>query len=374
MPTLEAPPGPDPTGDLPPPADGAGGGDGRHAAAGGLLAEHQGAARLLLRPVRRGRGAGGHGGPHAGPPGGHAHEREGGARTRWARWRRGTWWRSTTRSWAGPTSRTSRWWRRSPGARGREPLAYVAARAHHADVGGMTAGSMPLAREIYQEGLRIPPVRLVAGGASGTRTCGGWCWRTCVRRWSGRGPGRAAGGAGGGAAAALELVSRKGAGEVRSAMAGLLGVRRPGAPGGDPGDPGRGLRGRGLPGGRRGGRGSDPDPGPAHRSGDEVVGGLHRHRAAGPGRVNAVEAITASATRYALRVVVERLLGQPLPAGGGRHGALRLVAPPGTVVSARPPASVAGGNVETSQRITDVLLLALARRCRRSPPRSRRGP
>ena len=44
------------------------------------------------------------------------------------------------------------------------PLAYLAARAHHADVGGMTPGSMPLAREIYQEGLRVPPVRLVAGG------------------------------------------------------------------------------------------------------------------------------------------------------------------------------------------------------------------
>lgn len=44
------------------------------------------------------------------------------------------------------------------------PLAYLAARAHHADVGGMAPGSMPLAREVFQEGLRIPPVRLVAGG------------------------------------------------------------------------------------------------------------------------------------------------------------------------------------------------------------------
>ena len=44
------------------------------------------------------------------------------------------------------------------------PLAYLAARAHHADVGGMAPGSMPLAREIYQEGLRIPPVRMVRRG------------------------------------------------------------------------------------------------------------------------------------------------------------------------------------------------------------------
>ena len=44
------------------------------------------------------------------------------------------------------------------------PAFYVANRAHHADVGGMSPGSMPLAREIYQEGIRIPPVLLVRGG------------------------------------------------------------------------------------------------------------------------------------------------------------------------------------------------------------------
>ena len=50
------------------------------------------------------------------------------------------------------------------GRTGAEPAFYVAARAHHADVGGMYAGSMGPAREIYQEGMRIPPVRLVRGG------------------------------------------------------------------------------------------------------------------------------------------------------------------------------------------------------------------
>src|SRR5213082_2874810 len=47
---------------------------------------------------------------------------------------------------------------------GRKPDFYVASRAHHADVGGAAAGSMGLSREIYQEGLRIPPVILVRGG------------------------------------------------------------------------------------------------------------------------------------------------------------------------------------------------------------------
>src|SRR5260370_39649636 len=44
------------------------------------------------------------------------------------------------------------------------PAFYVANRAHHADVGGMSPGSMPLAREIYQDGIRIPPVILGRGG------------------------------------------------------------------------------------------------------------------------------------------------------------------------------------------------------------------
>ena len=50
-------------------------------------------------------------------------------------------------------------------AGGDQPLFYVANRAHHADVGGMSAGSMPLSTSIFQEGLVIPPVRIVAGGA-----------------------------------------------------------------------------------------------------------------------------------------------------------------------------------------------------------------
>src|SRR6516162_5428264 len=46
----------------------------------------------------------------------------------------------------------------------RAPMFHVANRAHHSDVGGMSPGSMPVAREIYQEGLIIPPVRLVRSG------------------------------------------------------------------------------------------------------------------------------------------------------------------------------------------------------------------
>jgi N-methylhydantoinase B len=74
------------------------------------------------------------------------------------------------------------------------------------------------------------------------------------------------------------------------------------------------------------------------------------------GSINAVEAITYSACFYVFRC----LLREDVPATTGLMGPVKLIAPEGTVVNARPPAAVAGGNVETSQRIVDVLLRALA--------------
>jgi N-methylhydantoinase B len=75
-----------------------------------------------------------------------------------------------------------------------------------------------------------------------------------------------------------------------------------------------------------------------------------------PGAINAVEAITYSACFYVFRC----LLREDVPATSGLMRPIRVIAPSGTVVNARPPAAVAGGNVETSQRIVDVLLKALA--------------
>jgi N-methylhydantoinase B len=74
------------------------------------------------------------------------------------------------------------------------------------------------------------------------------------------------------------------------------------------------------------------------------------------GSVNAVEAITYSACFYVFRC----LLAEDVPATAGLMRPIEVIAPEGTVINARPPAAVAGGNVETSQRIVDVLLRALA--------------
>jgi N-methylhydantoinase B len=75
------------------------------------------------------------------------------------------------------------------------------------------------------------------------------------------------------------------------------------------------------------------------------------------GPVNAVEAITLSAVYYVFRCLIQT----DVPASWGILAPIKVIAPVGSVVNARPPAPVAGGNVETSQRIVDVLLLALAK-------------
>jgi N-methylhydantoinase B len=74
------------------------------------------------------------------------------------------------------------------------------------------------------------------------------------------------------------------------------------------------------------------------------------------GAINAVEAITYSACFYVFRC----LLREDVPATSGLMRPIHVIAPSGTVVNAKPPAAVAGGNVETSQRIVDALLKALA--------------
>jgi N-methylhydantoinase B len=250
----------------------------------------------------------------------------------------------------------------APVFQGEHLLGYVACRAHHSDVGGISPGSMPLAREIIQEGLRIPPVRLVRNGVVEQDLL-----RLILANV--RTPGERSGDleaqlgalhAGG--ERLREYADRRGAGAVGEAMEALVsyadrllaaGLRRI--------PPGRYVAVDHL---EDDGFGS----GPLRLMVAVTVrekGGIRVDFTGtapqAPGGVNAVPAITSSATRYVLRCVVEDLLGEALPAGGGRMAEVELVLPEASLVAARPPASVAAGNVETSQRITDVLFAALAR-------------
>ena len=242
-----------------------------------------------------------------------------------------------------------------------ELVGYVASRAHHSDVGGMSPGSMPLAREIYQEGLRIPPVHLYR---KGEREAGVWNLilanvRTPIERAGDLDA--QLGALHAGATRLLEIVRRRGAQETLSAMTNLAryadrlveaGLEHiaPGVYEADDLMDGDGFGTLDVPLHvelRRHDDGLDVD---FTGSSCQVVGGI-----------NAVAAITSSATRYVVRCVVEALLGEPLPAGGGSMSMVRLILPEGSIVNANLPASVAAGNVETSQRTTDVLLRAFGK-------------
>ncbi|MDT8341283.1 MAG: hydantoinase B/oxoprolinase family protein [Longimicrobiales bacterium] len=238
------------------------------------------------------------------------------------------------------------------------PLAYVAARAHHSDVGGMAPGSMPLAREIVQEGVRIPPVRLYRRGELNADLLLLLLAnvRTPEERLGDLDAQRAA--LNTGSARLRELAAARGAARVRHAMAELVAYADR-------------LMAAGLariPDGvyaaedhlEDDGFGSGPVPIRASLTlrGSDLTVDFAGSSPQVPGGVNAVAAITESATRYVIRTLVQDLLGVDVPAGGGSLAAVRILLPEASVVNARPPASVAAGNVETSQRITDVLYRA----------------
>ncbi len=239
----------------------------------------------------------------------------------------------------------------------RRAFAYVANRAHHADIGGMAPGSMALATEIYQEGFRLPPVKLVENGRPSRDVFALFLANTRVPEER-QGDLRAQ-------LAALEagserlraLVEASGRATVAAAMSALK-------------DYAARLMAaslRKLPAGVYRARdwldddGIEPGPIPiavAIRIGRgraivDFSGSAPQVR----GSVNANYAITLSATFYAMKCLAE----EAVPANEGLMRPIKLIAPPGSIVNALEPAAVAGGNVETSQRIVDVLFRALAK-------------
>ncbi len=257
-----------------------------------------------------------------------------------------------------------------------KPGFYVSSRAHHADVGGAYPGSMGPAREIYQEGFRIPPVKLVRGGRMDRDILALLLTnvRTPDEREGDLGAQTAA--CHTGATRLQELCSRYGLTRVHRAAAGLL-------------DYAEELMCSFLeqvpPGTYRAEDVLDNDgvsdqpvrlvvsvrfekphkrKSRTHRQTPQTLSSPRLvtvdFSGSDPqvrGSVNAVEAITYSACFYVFRC----LLAEDIPASAGLMRPIQVIAPPGTVVNARPPAAVAAGNVETSQRIVDVLLRALAR-------------
>jgi N-methylhydantoinase B len=237
------------------------------------------------------------------------------------------------------------------------PSFYVANRAHHADIGGALAGSMGPAREIFEEGLRIPPVHLCRRGELNREVMS-------LILANVRTPEEREGDLAAQIAACrtghqrLLGVSKKyGERELRTygnflleysekMMSSALRALRPGVY-----------------------TGEDFLDGDGFKSGPlkiKVRIKINRERAevdfsgSAPqcaGNVNAVGAITVSAAYYLFRC----LLAEDVPATSGLIRPIRVIAPRGTIVNAKLPAAVAGGNVETSQRMVDTLLRALAK-------------
>jgi N-methylhydantoinase B/oxoprolinase/acetone carboxylase alpha subunit len=233
---------------------------------------------------------------------------------------------------------------------------YVANRAHHADVGGMSPGSMPLAREIYQEGLRIPPVLLMKDGEvqrdvmqmilANVRTPEEREGDLLAQVMSNRR----------GADRLCEIVARYGLPRVHRSAKDLLDYSE------------RVTRAmlRAIPNGEYRFEDFLDDDGVSDEPvriavavrirGDEAEVDFTGSSAQAAGPMNANYAIAVSAAMYCFRCLIEA----EVPYNGGLLRPIRVIAPERSVVNASLPAAMAAGNVETSQRITDVILGALA--------------
>ena len=230
-------------------------------------------------------------------------------------------------------------------------VGWAANRAHHADVGGSAPGSLPAdATEVFQEGLRIPPVLLTPE----VRAILAANSRTPEER---RGDLDAQVGANRvGAERLVEVLAAVGGPEVLGEVLDY-GERR--------------VRAAlaGLPEGRWhfadviDSTGARPDQQvPADvvvtvsTTGSGICFDFTGSSSQRAGNVNAPEAVTRSAVDWALRTAVD----PGLPANAGALRPVQVVVPPGSILAARPPAAVGAGNVEVSQRVADVCLGALA--------------
>jgi len=235
-------------------------------------------------------------------------------------------------------------------------LFYVANRAHHADIGGATPGSMGLATDIYGEGLRIPPIRLVRGGVVDSDTM-----RLLLANVRGNVERRGdfdaqIGSLKTGTTRLLEIVERRGEREATEYAAQLIDYSA------------RLMRHtiESIPDGIYEAEDAldddGVDDGPVSIRvrvtirGERAIVDFTGSAPQVTGAINAVEAITVSAVSYVFRC----LIGGEVPASAGLMQPIEVIAPRGTVVNANPPASVAGGNVETSQRIVDTVFKALS--------------
>ncbi|QCW03475.1 hydantoinase B/oxoprolinase family protein [Natrinema pallidum] len=238
-----------------------------------------------------------------------------------------------------------------------EIVGYAVSRAHHADVGGMTPGSMPAgAQEIYQEGLRLPPTRIVDGGdlREDVRSLVLANVRNPDER---RADLRAQQAANERAEERLaDLFDEHGRETVLSGFDAVIDYSRERIaeeiatlPDGvyEATDV---LEGDGV---------TDADIEIAVRvtvDGETIDVDFAGTAAQVAGNLNAPLAVATSAVYFVVRCITD----PEIPPNHGCYEPVRVRAPEGTLLNPNPPAAVVGGNVETSQRVTDVVFTALA--------------
>ena len=235
-------------------------------------------------------------------------------------------------------------------------VGFVSNRGHHADVGGMTPGSLPLSTELYQEGMILPPIKLARRGRLNQEVIQLICRnsRTPEERKGDLAAQIASIRAG--EQRLREVSQRYGIADTLEHMDALLDyserVTR------------RAIEN--IPDGvyrvldYMDDDGLTEEPVPIEVAitvaGDQLRVDFTGTSAQRQGCINAPQAVTVSACLYVVRCVV----GDDAPANQGCLRPVTIITPRGTLVNPEPQRGVAGGNVETSQRITDVLLAALA--------------
>lgn len=251
------------------------------------------------------------------------------------------------------------------------PHFFVASRAHHADVGGASPGSMPLSTELFQEGIVIPPLKLVAAGRRNEAM-----WQLILRNV--RTPTERDGDLAAQLAAhaigerrLAQIVARYGLADTSLHAFGLIDYAK------------RMTRAAvsKIPDGRypfrdyldNDGQGPIPIQVTLTVAGDEMEVDFSGTATAVRGNVNTVPAVVESAVAYCLRCVALALLETDLPMNQGAFDPLTVRTEPGSLLNPEPPHAVAAGNVETSQRIVDVVFGALAQALPRLIPAASQG-
>lgn len=248
-------------------------------------------------------------------------------------------------------------------------IGFIANRAHHADIGAHTPGSMPVSRTLDEEGIVIPPVfllvrdkveedlmaRIAGGTASPARTRGDFAAQVSANR--------------AGVARLAELAKGFGVSEYQAGLRELN-------------DYAARLAASTLasiPDGEYEFSDVMDDDGQAHRaipvhvtmrvSGYRIRLDFSKSAPQVPGNINCPLSVVAAAVYYAFRC----LMPDHVPACAGAFRSLELFAPKGSLLNARRPAAVAAGNVETSSRVVDVVLGALARAIPEQIPAASQG-